>query len=213
MFISEFLDFRKQNYYWIELFFVVIFFLCHTKKTGKTREKRKSKKLFLEKNEQKKMALKLIGGICLVLCCATAVIYAEDQTGPGDNSSSASPGLRSMIRIYDECQRTEGGVAMCLKKKAVTFIDRIAKIDVINIGDGVRVVGVIDGSGGSTKASKSISENDLDKILPRALDDRDHYLNNMLTEKLADYISGRKIQISLPQVTSSDIGRGLEEGE
>lgn len=157
------------------------------------------------------MALKLIGGICLVLCCASAVICADDPTAPGDNSGAASPGLRSMLRIYDECQRTEGGVAMCLKKKAVTFIDRIAKIDVINIGDGVRVVGV-EGAG-ATKAPKSISENDLDKMLPRALEDRDNYLNNMLTEKLADYISGRKIQISLPQVTSSDIGRGLEEGE
>lgn len=158
------------------------------------------------------MALKLVGGICLVLCCASAVIYAEDPTGPGDNSSAAaSPGLRSMLRIYDECQRTEGGVAMCLKKKAVTFIDRVAKIDVINIGDGVKVVGV-DGPG-SAKTPKSISENDLDQMLPRALEDRDNYLNNMLTEKLAGYISGRKIQISLPQVTSSDIGRGLEEGE
>lgn len=156
------------------------------------------------------MALKLVGGICLVLCCASAVIYAEDPTGPGENSSGASPGLRSILRIYDECQRTDGGVAMCLKKKAVTFIDRVAKIDVINIGDGVKVVGV---DGGGAKTPKSISENDLDRMLPRALEDRDNYLNNMLTEKLAGYISGRKIQISLPQVTSSDIGRGLEEGE
>lgn len=155
------------------------------------------------------MAFKLVGGMCLVLWCASTVICADDSTAPGDNSSAASPGLRSMLRIYDECQRTDGGVAMCLKKKAVTFIDRIAKIDVINIGDGIKVVGVE----GSAKAPKSISENDLDKMLPRAMEDRDNYLNNMLTEKLAHYISARKIQISLPQVTSSDIGRGLEEGE
>lgn len=158
------------------------------------------------------MAFKLIGGICLVLCCATAAIYADDPTAPGDTGNAASPGLRSMMRIYDECHRSDGGIGMCLKKKAITFIDRIGRIDVINIGDGVRVVNA-DGTNGGTKASKSISENELDKMLPRALDDRDNYLNNMLTEKLAGYISGRKIQISLPQVTSSDIGRGMEEGE
>lgn len=171
------------------------------------------------------MALKLFGGICLVMCCASAVIYADDPTAPGSSSSTstsstststsntggASPGLRSILHIYDECQRTDGGVSMCLKKKAVTFIDRIGKIDVINIGDGIKVVGVDGGS--AAKAPKSMSENELDQMLPRALEDRDYFLNNMLTEKLANYISGRKIQISLPQVTSSDIGRGLEEGE
>lgn len=153
--------------------------------------------------------MKLVGGICLVLCCASVVISADEVTTSGDNSNAASPGLRSMLRIYDECQRTDGGVVMCLKKKAVAFIDRIAKIDVINIGDGVRVVGIE----GAPKTAKAISENELDKILPRGLEDRDNYLNNLLTEKMADYISGRKIQISLPQVTSSDIGRGMEEGE
>lgn len=115
-----------------------------------------------------------------------------------------------MFRIYDECTRSDGGISMCLKKKAVTFIDRISKIDVINIGDGVRVVGV---DNAAVKTAKSLSENELDQMLPRSMEDRDYFLNNMLTDKLASYISGRKIQINLPQVTPNELGRGLEEGE
>lgn len=154
------------------------------------------------------MLPKLFSGIFIVLMCA--LICSANDDDQQTNSSNATPGLRSMLRIYDECQRSDGGMQMCLKKKAVTFIDRISKIDVINIGDGVRVVGV---ENAAVKTGKTISENELDQMLPRSLEDRDYFLNNMLTEKLANYISGRKIQINLPQVTPNELGRGLEEGE
>lgn len=156
------------------------------------------------------MLQKIYCGFAVVLLCAVVCSAASEEQQTNSSNSNAAPGLRSILRIYDECQRSDGGVAMCLKKKAVTFIDRIAKIDTINIGDGVRVVGV---ENAAVKAAKSMSENDLDQILPRSLDERDYFLNNMLTDKLASYISGRKIQISLPQVTPNELGRGIEEGK
>lgn len=154
------------------------------------------------------MLQKVYCGFVIVLLWAAICSAASEEQHT--NGSNAAPGLRSVFRIYDECQRSDGGVSMCLKKKAVTFIDRISKIDVINIGDGVRVVGV---ENAAVKTGKTLSENDLDQMLPRSMEDRDYFLNNMLTDKLANYISGRKIQISLPQVTPNELGRGLEEGE
>lgn len=156
------------------------------------------------------MFRKLFSGVVVVTLFATVFCsVVADDAQSNTNNPNVSPGLRSMFRIYDECQRTDGGMAMCLKKKAVTFIDRLSKIDVINIGDDVKVVGV---EGAAGKASKSINENELDQMLPRSLEDRDYFLTNMLTEKLANYLSGRKIQISLPQMSPTDVGRGLEEG-
>lgn len=154
------------------------------------------------------MLQKVYCGFVIVLLWAVICSADEQQTNSSNNN--AAPGLRSIFRIYDECQRSDGGISMCLKKKAVTFIDRIAKIDVINIGDGVRVVGV---ENPAQRAPKSLSENDLDQMMPRSLEERDFFLNTMLTDKLSSYISGRKIQISLPQVTPNELGRGLEEGE
>lgn len=154
------------------------------------------------------MLQKVYCGFVIVLLWAVICSADEQQTNSSNNN--AAPGLRSIFRIYDECQRSDGGISMCLKKKAVTFIDRIAKIDVINIGDGVRVVGV---ENAAQRAPKSLSENDLDQMMPRSLEERDFFLNTMLTDKLSSYISGRKIQISLPQVTPNELGRGLEEGE
>lgn len=158
------------------------------------------------------MLRKFFSGIVIVLLCATVICFQIDENEERINSTSsnATPGLRSMLRIYDECQRSDGGVSMCLKKKAVTFIDRISKIDVINVGDGVKVVGT---ENADAKMPKALNENELDQMLPRSLEDRDYFLTNMLAEKLANYISGRKIQISLPQVTPTELGRGLEEGE
>lgn len=153
------------------------------------------------------MLPKVFSGVFIVLVC-TAICSSANEDQQSNSSYATSPGLRSMMRIYDECQRSDGGVTMCLKKKAVTFIDRISKIDVINIGDGVRVVGE---DGAAVKTIKSFNENDLDQM--RSLEDRDSFLNEMLAEKLANYISGRKIQINLPQVTPNELGRGLEEGE
>lgn len=153
----------------------------------------------------------LFSGIVVVTLFTTVISsVVSDDVSANTNNHNGSPGLRSILRIYDECQRTEGGMAMCLKKKAVTFIDRISKIDVINIGEDVKVVGV---DGPTAKQAKSLNEHDLEQMLPRSLEDRDYFLNNMLTEKLASYMSGRKIQISLPQMTPTDLGRSLEEGK
>lgn len=152
-------------------------------------------------------------GFIIVLFWAVICLAATEEQQQTNSSYNGAPGLRSILRIYDECKHFDGGISMCLKRKAVTFIDRITKIDVINVGDGVRVVGVDNAAASTVKSAKALSENELDEIMPRSLEDRDYFLNNMLTDKLANYISGRKIQISLPQVTSNELGRGLEEGE
>lgn len=171
------------------------------------------------------MLRKIYGGFVIVLlwasiCSAavaaaaatTSTVTANEEQQTNDSNNAAAPGLRSIMRIYDECQRSDSGVAMCLKKKAVTFIDRISKIDVINVGDGIRVVGV-ENAAATAKSARALNEYDLDQMMPRSMEDRDYFLNNMLTDKLANYISGRKIQISLPQVTPNELGRGMEEGE
>lgn len=157
------------------------------------------------------MELKFWLSVVVVVCCSAALGMSEEQT----NSSSSSPlGMRSLLRIYDECHKADGGLSMCIKKKAVTFIDRISRIDTINIGEGIKVIGLEDATGiADAGKPKSLTENELDQMLPRGIEDRDYFLTNMLADKIASYISGRNIQISLPKITSSDIGRGMEEGE
>lgn len=123
-------------------------------------------------------------------------------------------GLRAIIRVYDECQRADGGFSSCIKKKAVTFIDRATKIDAVNIDDGLKIVRNKDDKDGAKldTQQKALTETELEQTLPRGFEARDDALTNMLIEKISSFFNGRMVQINLPKLTPDELGRGLEEG-
>jgi Protein of unknown function (DUF1676) len=49
-------------------------------------------------------------------------------------------GTRAVLRVYDECNKAEFGLTACLKKKAITFIDRVARLDSLAVNEGLRIV-------------------------------------------------------------------------
>lgn len=137
----------------------------------------------------------------LVMCLAVCNAATEDYSNYG---------LRAILRVYDECQRADGGFSLCIKKKAVTFIDRATKIDAVNIDDGMKIVR--NGDGATDDTQKALTETELELSLPRGFEARDDALSNILMEKVSHFFNGRMIQISLPKMTPDEIGRGLEEG-
>lgn len=136
--------------------------------------------------------------ICVLLF--VTITFAEEE--------QQSPGVRAVFRVLDDCQKSDGGFLLCIKKKSITFIDRIGKIDAIAIGDGLKVIR----SEGSPAPLKALSETELEQSLPRGLEDRDEALTIMLVERVANLFSGRKVQINLPVLSSQELGRGIEEG-
>ncbi|XP_030371691.1 uncharacterized protein LOC115621979 [Scaptodrosophila lebanonensis] len=130
-------------------------------------------------------------------------------------SNAQSAGARTILRVYDECTRAEGGFVPCLKKKAISFIDRIAPIDAITVADGIKLVrlpGAASGGEASAVRPSSYSENELESALPRSGSDRDAQLTDMLVERLSHFFNGHSLQVSFPKLTSDELGRGLEEG-
>lgn len=120
-----------------------------------------------------------------------------------------SPGIRAVLRVYDECLKTDSGFSPCLKKKAITFMDRLTKVSTVNVADGVKV---IQSEGGSVGTVRALTETELEETLPRGLEARDDALTNMLIDRVATFFSSRTLQVSLPKVSSEELGRGLEEG-
>lgn len=116
-----------------------------------------------------------------------------------------------MVRIYDDCQRAEGGMVNCLKKKAITFIDRMTAIDAISVGDGVRVVRNANANQ-SADLPKLQTEADVERSLPRGLEGRDQVLTNLLVERVARFFNTRSVTINFPSVSSNEIARSVEEG-
>ncbi|XP_036674825.3 uncharacterized protein Osi12 [Drosophila suzukii] len=147
-------------------------------------------------------------GLLSVLFLASSCGAATEQLGsPPSPSPSQNAGARTLLRVYDECTRAEAGFVPCLKKKAISFIDRLAPIDAINVAEGIKLVRLE-----TAPRPPAASENELEFSLPRSGSDRDAKLTNMLIERLSYFFNGHSLQVSFPKLTSDEIGRGLEEG-
>lgn len=87
-------------------------------------------------------------------------------------------------------------------------MDRLNRFEAVNISDGLKITRNDD----SPLLTLSMSEAELEQILPRKADDRDDTLTSILVEKVAQFFSSRTVQVSLPKVTPTELGRELEEG-
>lgn len=141
--------------------------------------------------------------VFILLCGVVGVLSHADEF--------ASPEVRAVVRIYDDCQKAEGGMVNCFKKKAITFIDRMASIDAISMGEGVRVVRNANANQ-SADLPKLQTEADVERSLPRGLDGREQALTNLLVERVARFFNTRSVTINFPSVTSNEIARSVEEG-
>jgi Protein of unknown function (DUF1676) len=140
----------------------------------------------------------------------TSVFLIVLVVGSCSTEEIHSQGVRALVRVYDECQKSDYGFTACLKKRAITFMDRVARLDAFSLGDGVKVMK----TGGVTVAEtpKSLSDNELEQILPRGLEARDSKLNSMLVDRISGFLNSHTVQMSLPKVSADEIGRSVEEG-
>lgn len=114
-------------------------------------------------------------------------------------------GMKYAMRIYEDCQKSEG-FGPCLKKKAIVFFDRAARMEAIPLVDGLDIVKTSD------VETVPVSENDIDASLPRNLESKDEALSTMLWDRIAAFANSRTIQLSLPKMTGSELNKGVEEG-
>nr|XP_026492456.1 uncharacterized protein LOC113398091 [Vanessa tameamea] len=114
-------------------------------------------------------------------------------------------GMKYVMRIYEDCQRTDG-IMPCLKKKAILFFDRAARMEAIPLVAGVDIVKTSD------TEVVPVSENDIDANLPRNIDSKDEALTDMLWNRIATFANSRTIQLSLPKMSGEELNKGVEEG-
>lgn len=129
----------------------------------------------------------------LAICCLS--VTAQE--------SFESTSVRLILKIYDECANADG-FSPCLKKKAVTFLDRVARMDKLPLMEGVTLVKAADVS---STMEVPVMENEIEQNLPRSLAGQDEALNNMLSEKINHLLGSRTIEISMPKVSEM-----IEEG-
>ncbi|CAG9860649.1 unnamed protein product [Phyllotreta striolata] len=122
----------------------------------------------------------------------------------GAQDSFESTGVRVALKIYDDCSKAEGFTS-CLKKKAITFVDRLSRMDKFTVTEGV----VIQKSAEAPKDGPAITEEQLDNTLPRSSDAKDAALSEMLANKISNFVGSRTIEVALPKISPSEL---IEEG-
>lgn len=125
-----------------------------------------------------------------MLFCATVAFAAdgfEDAT------------TRVALKVYEDCTASED-FYVCLKKKAITFLDRLGRSEKFSLSDSVKIVRAAD----APAPKEEVSESKLDEVLPRSADAKNAALTEMLSEKLTDFIGSRTIEISLPRAFKED---------
>ncbi|KAL4708474.1 hypothetical protein ACJJTC_014082 [Scirpophaga incertulas] len=114
-------------------------------------------------------------------------------------------GVKYAMRIFEDCQKTDG-VVPCLKKKAILFFDRAARMDAIPLINGIDIVK------SSEPEVSPISETDIEQNLPRNIGDKNEALTTMLWDRIATFANTRTLQVSLPRMSGQDLNKGIEEG-
>ncbi|KAI4461711.1 hypothetical protein MML48_5g00002978 [Holotrichia oblita] len=142
------------------------------------------------------MAVKLSFVFC-VLVLATATTFALE--------SWDAAGVRIAIRVYEECSNSDG-FSPCLKQKALTFFNRLSRMDKLALSDDLLIIKSDDAA---VNDSASTDEQ-LQNALPKDVDARDSALDTLLYNKVSSFIGSRTLRFTMPKVSLNDLG--LQEG-
>ncbi|OAD62710.1 hypothetical protein WN48_06909, partial [Eufriesea mexicana] len=154
----------------------------------------------------------------LYLAFLLAVASARSaETNPTTNSinedtprstwnSNVFGDLRQMYQIYKEC--VDEDLSSCLKVRLLSAMDRVSRNSQLNVADGVTFV-QDEPASNAEEPPKSLQE--IEASLPRALDDKEDALNNMIFDKVVKFFQSHTLKLKLPNV--EELQRSLvEEG-
>ncbi|XP_053976600.1 uncharacterized protein LOC128889210 [Hylaeus anthracinus] len=133
-------------------------------------------------------------------------INSIDEQSARSSSSNVFADLRQVYQIYKECADQE--LSPCLKMRLLSAVDRMYRSIQLNVADGVTFIRD-DPAIAEEDPVKSLQE--IEASLPRALDDKEDALNNMIYDKIVKFFQSHTLKLKLPNV--EELQRSLvEEG-
>ncbi|XP_063629648.1 uncharacterized protein LOC134801051 [Cydia splendana] len=127
----------------------------------------------------------------LLILVSVAVVSAK-PTGEDDV-------IGSVIGVVKSC--AEEDVALCLKERALKYVENLATAREVNIADGISLLG-----SGSPRSARSFEP------LPEDPAARENQVESRLLDATADFLENHVIQLRMPKSTVEDVKRSLEEG-
>lgn len=137
--------------------------------------------------------------------------YQENQkTNEVDDESSwwsfPSKQINMIQRMLSDCSSGDP-FSVCLKAKAVTFLDRVLRKDSISLTDGLSLVADANASS-RARSGRALTEEELVASLPRELGKKEETLDQMILGKLTEFFQGHKLQLNFADNDSTDVVEG-----
>lgn len=128
----------------------------------------------------------------------------------GKSSSETGGNWNVVLKMLDDCAEKE--FFSCVGVRLVTAIDRAAKMSDIRVIDGVSIIKTEDiDDGGNGRAI--MGEEELQNSLDQNPADKTARLLEYLVEAASRFFNSHAIQFKLPELSSDQLQKTLEEGK
>lgn len=138
------------------------------------------------------VVLALVATTALARTTGTSQNSIHHETARSEESSSYFGDLRYVYKVYQECAATD--LTSCLKLKLVAALDRVARTySEVPLFDGVTFVK----DPKATPTQQEVkTEADIEASLPRAIEEREDALNNLIANKVTNFFETHTLQVS-----------------
>ncbi|XP_015173235.1 PREDICTED: uncharacterized protein LOC107064738 [Polistes dominula] len=154
---------------------------------------------------------RIFGSIILGAFLTVVVVYGAPTATTQDVTQQGPSILEEALDVYASCSG-ESDLSVCLKLKALRFVDRAAKTVDINVIDGLRIVQT-DEAKSNSRADNARSYNDIESSLPSETEAKEAAIDQAIVERASKFLSTHTIELSLPEEFSRsfDEARGKKK--
>ncbi|KYQ59795.1 hypothetical protein ALC60_01180 [Trachymyrmex zeteki] len=137
-----------------------------------------------------------------------ALFVVSALAAPASQDAGAAPPpsiLEEALDVYASCSG-ESSIAVCLKMKALRYVDRAARSADIEIIDGFKIVQTEDAK--NSRADNARSLNDIESMtLPVETEAKEAAIDQAIVDRAAKFLSTHTVELSLPE----DVSRSFDE--
>ncbi|EFN89939.1 hypothetical protein EAI_15238 [Harpegnathos saltator] len=146
---------------------------------------------------------------CVLLLSLVCAVVSVTVRAADDDGGFFDRGYRALYRVYEECQHRNMAISPCLKKKAISFFERLGRIQTLPLGENFELVKVAPLTDDGSRSAIADLETTLARTNGGATDE---LLTEILFERVAALMNSFNVRISLPKTTSGELQRSVEEG-
>lgn len=144
-----------------------------------------------------------------------AAIVATTFAFPSAEEPAVAPkteedGIDRVYRFIQECGNKD--FSMCLKMRALTFVDSALRQGDVVISDGVTLLRTGDAPAVSAKSGRALTQAELESTLPSNEEERTTQVETLLVDRVAKFLQSHTLQFKVPESSISDMKRSVEEG-